>query len=332
MSARPRRESRKPKKRAAARAGAARAKDPRARKRARKSAGFRDSGGGRRVKSSIALALEKLASGRSATRRGGKRAPSVIVVSQQPGDPEPTEVVLQARETGILPIRRTVLFPFAILPINVGRPRSRQLLNDVMAADRVVAVFTQKDATQDDVEPADLHAVGTLATVLRMVRVSDEQISIVLQGLARVKIAEPLGSVPYLRARVEPLAEVSSGDVETEALAQTILATFERIVALSPQLPNEAVLAARNQGAPARLADFVASLFDLPTEEKQGLLETLDVKQRLKTLNQILARQQQVLEVGAQIQESVRESIDQRQKEYVLRQQLEAIEKELGEG
>jgi ATP-dependent Lon protease len=120
--------------------------------------------------------------------------------------------------------------------------------------------------------------------------------------------------------------------VETEALAQTILATFERIVALSPQLPNEAVLAARNQGAPARLADFIASLFDLPTEEKQGLLETLDVKQRLKTLNQILARQQQVLEVGAQIQESVRESIDQRQKEYVLRQQLEAIEKELGEG
>jgi ATP-dependent Lon protease len=256
----------------------------------------------------------------------------VIVVSQGPDDPTPTEVVLQPRESGILPIRRTVLFPFAILPINVGRPRSRQLLNDVMAGDRVVSVFTQKDPTQDDVEPGDLHAVGTLATVLRMVRVSDEQISIVLQGLARVKIAEPLGSVPYLRARVEPLAEISSGDVETDALAQTILGTFERIVALSPQLPNEAVLAARNQGAPARLADFAASLFDLPTEEKQSLLETLDVKERLKSLNQILARQLQVLEVGAQIQESVRESIDQRQKEYVLRQQLEAIEKELGEG
>ncbi|MFI5370120.1 MAG: endopeptidase La [Candidatus Eisenbacteria bacterium] len=255
-----------------------------------------------------------------------------MMLTPAPVDPAPPDVLQQPREVGILPIRRTVLFPFAILPINVGRVRSRQLLNEAMAGDRVVAVFTQKDASQDEVSHGDLHAVGTLATVLRMVRVSDEQISIVLQGLARVRITDPLGSEPYLRARVEPLAEVTSTDVETEALAQSVLATFERIVALSPQLPNEAVLAARNQGAPARLADFVASLFDLPTEEKQGLLETLDVKERLKTLNQIMARQQQVLEVGAQIQESVRESIDERQKEYVLRQQLEAIQKELGEG
>jgi len=277
-----------------------------------------------RVKSSVDLVLQ-----RTGGRRGGRR---VIALPQLPGDGPMVEALIQSREVGLLPIRKTVLFPFAILPLNVGRAKSRQLLNDVMAGDRVVAVFTQKDAAQEDPGLADLQPVGTLATVLRMVRVSDEQISIVLQGLARVRVIESLGAEPYLKARIEPMAEITSDDVETEALAQTILATFERIVALSPQLPNEAILAARNQGPPARLADFVASLFDLPTEEKQALLDELDVKRRLKTMHQILVRQQQVLEVGAQIQESVRESIDQRQKEYVLRQQLEAIQKELGEG
>ena len=284
---------------------------------------------------------KRAASPKSVAKR--KRSAAIAAVSKptrrratllQPLMPDSPQVAgaVRMRSAPILPIRKTVLFPFAILPINVGRPKSRQLLNDAMANDRVIAVFTQKDPGLEEVGAADLQTVGTLATVLRMVRVSDTQISIVLQGLARVTIDELLTTEPYLTARVKPLSEIETDDVETDALAQNVLTTFERIVALSPQLPNEAVLAARSQGTPARVADFVASLFDLPTEEKQSLLETLDVKHRLELLTQILGRQQQVLEVGVKIQESVRESIDERQKEYVLRQQLEAIQKELGDG
>jgi ATP-dependent Lon protease len=239
---------------------------------------------------------------------------------------------VEPRIVPVLPIRKTVLFPFAILPFNVGRRKSIQLLNDVMAGDRIIGVFTQKDSEVDDPSHGDLHPVGTLANVLRMVRVSEEQLSILVQGLARVTLARPEGGDPYLRAWVEPLPEIESDDVETEALGQTVLGIFERMVALSPQLPNEAILAARNQGSPGRIADFCASLFDFSAEDKQQLLEMVDVRQRLRRLHALLTRQLQVLEVGAEIQESVKESIDQRQKEYVLRQQLEAIQKELGEG
>jgi ATP-dependent Lon protease len=236
------------------------------------------------------------------------------------------------RVAPVLPIRRTVLFPFALLPFNVGRKRSIELLNQVMAGDRIVAVFTQRDATVEEPQAGDLFPVGTLANVARMVRVSDDQISILVQGIARVRLGAVATIDPYMTATIEPLGEADSGDVETEALGQSVMTAFEKTVALSPQIPNEAVLAARNQGTPGRIADFCASLFDFATEDKQALLEELDVKARLKRLHQLLVRQIQVLEVGAQIQESVKESIDQRQKEYVLRQQLEAIQKELGEG
>ncbi|NOT33359.1 MAG: endopeptidase La [Candidatus Eisenbacteria bacterium] len=236
------------------------------------------------------------------------------------------------RVVPILPVRNTVLFPFAIIPLNVGRPKGRQLLSEVMSGDRIIGVFAQRDATQDDPAPADLYEVGTLANVLRMVRVSDDQVSVLLQGIARVRFARPAGLEPYLRAHVEPLREIDVDDIEAQALTQQVLENFERVVKLSPQLPDEAAAAARNLNPPARLSDFIASLFDLPGEDKQALLALLDVKERLKKLHTILAHQESVLEVGQQIQDQVRENIDQRQKEFVLRQQMEAIQKELGDG
>ena len=272
---------------------------------------------------------------RTGTRARRKPAPGVMVgmpmipVTDSDFD---TRAIPIARTAPILPIRRTVLFPFALLPFNVGRKRSIELLNQVMTGDRIVAVFTQRDATVEEPTSDDLYPIGTLANVARMVRVSDDQISILVQGIARVGLGAVESTEPYLTAHVDPLGEQDSGDGETEALVQSVMTTFEKTVALSPQIPNEAVLAARNQGTPGRIADFCASLFDFATEDKQALLEELDVKARLKRLHQLLVRQVQVLEVGAQIQESVKESIDQRQKEYVLRQQLEAIQKELGEG
>ena len=236
------------------------------------------------------------------------------------------------REVPILPIRHSVLFPFAILPLSVGRRKNRDVVNDVMAGDRTVAVFTQNDPDVEDPKPSDLHPVGTLATVLRMVRLPDERVSIIVQGTGRVSLDAPVKRDPYLVARVTPLTEVENDDVETEAMSQSLLKGFEQLVTMSQNLPTEAVVAARNQVSPGRLADFMASLLEIPVAEKQRVLETLESKQRLRILNAIVTHQLQVLEVGQQIQESVRETLDARQREFVLRQQLHAIQKELGEG
>src|SRR5262245_47276256 len=185
----------------------------------------------------------------------------------------------------VLPVRETVVFPFGILPLGVGRAKSVQLLNEAVAGDRTLAVFMQRTAAEDPA-PADLHRVGTLCNVLRMVRLPDGQISAMLQGVTRVRLGEPVALEPYLTASIEPLSEVEVDDVETEALAKTLLEQFAKVVSLSPQVPDEAVATARAQASAGRTGDFVASLLELPADDKQRLLETLDVKQRLKTLNE----------------------------------------------
>jgi ATP-dependent Lon protease len=237
-----------------------------------------------------------------------------------------------ARVAPVMPVRSTVLFPFAIVPLNVGRPSSITLLNDVMAGDRTVAVFAQRDPSSHEPGPGDLHPVGSLGTVLRMVRVAEDRLTVLVQGTGRIRLGEATQTQPYLRANVEPLTEIERDDVETEALMKTVIGQFERIVELSPNVPDEAVAAARSQAGPGRVGDFIASLLDLPADDKQRVLEELDVTDRLKLLTELLQRELQVLEVGQQIQESVRETIDKGQKEFVLRQQMEAIRKELGEG
>jgi len=235
------------------------------------------------------------------------------------------------REVPVLPLRQTVLFPFALLPFTVGRDKSVKLLQDVMAGDRTLALMMQRDGAVDDPAPEELHEIGTIATVTRMIRVAENRYTVLVQGNGRVKRMETIATEPYLRARVEPLAETESLDIETEARMKTVLSQFERIVSLSPTVPDEAVATARSLPGPGRLSDFIASLLDLQPTDKQKLLDLLDVKQRLEALGGMLERELQVLEVGQQIQESVRESVEQNQKEFLLRQQMEAIRKELGE-
>jgi ATP-dependent Lon protease len=271
----------------------------------------------------------KSASKRTIKRPERPRANRALAVTAPPPDGTAT---VAPRLAPILPVRHAVLFPFALLPLNVGRPKSIQLLNDVMAGDRVIAVFLQRDPQTEDPGIEDLQKVGTIATVLRMVRLPDGQISILAQGLARVTIDKLETREPYLQARVEPVAETELDDVETEALAKNLVEQFTRLVELSPNLPDEAAVTARNQTSAGQTGDFLASLLDLPTEDKQKLLEIPQVKKRLQQLTEMLARQLQVVEVGQQIQESVRDALDQRQKEFVLRQQMAAIQKELGEG
>ena len=258
------------------------------------------------------------------------RAKKINVAAEPPAPPAPR---LQGpRELPVLPVRHTVLFPFAILPLSVGRERSVALLNDVMAGDRTIAVVAQRDGNVEDPKFPELYGIGTLGTVLRMVRFPDERYSVLVQGVERVRLAAPVAAEPYLKARVEGLPETTDGSVETEALAKNVLEQFEKVVSLSPSIPDEAVGAARTQAGAGQVADFIASLLDLPAEDKQKLLETLDAKERLRLLTGILGREQQVLEVGAQIRDQVKESLDQHQREFLLRQQMEAIRKELGEG
>jgi ATP-dependent Lon protease len=259
---------------------------------------------------------------RDSKKKSGIRAFPTIHLGAQP----------PVRDVPVLPVRHTVLFPFAFLPFNIGRPRSISLLNDVMAGDRTICVVTQKDGAIEDPSPGDLHGIGTLATVLRMVRIADDRISILVQGITRVRIIEVLSEEPYLKARVETLAEEGKeSDVETGALEKAVVNQFEQVVAISPNVPDEAAAAARNQQGAGRVADFIASLLDLKAEDKQALLEELEPRLRLQRLAEILARELQILQVGQHIEQSVRESIDQHQKEFMLRQQMEAIRKELGE-
>jgi len=224
-----------------------------------------------------------------------------------------------------------VLFPFAILPMNVGRPSSVQLLHHCMASDRMMAVIAQKDTSQETPGPEDLHPVGTLAVILRMLRTGDNQFTVLVQGIDRIRPIRFTGTEPFLSAEIEIVAETVSEDLQTEALAKTVVGLFERVVGLSPTIPDETVQAARDQSHPGRLCDFIGSLLDLQTDDKQKLLEAADVSERLQLLAETLQRELQVLEVGQQIQQSVRESVDQHQKEFILRQQMDAIRKELGE-
>jgi ATP-dependent Lon protease len=250
-------------------------------------------------------------------------------LAPEPEPPKPGE----RREVGVLPVRHTVLYPLAILPLNVGRTPNVQLLNEVMAGDRTLVVSTQKDPSIEEPGPGDVHEIGTLAVVVRMVRGGENQLAVLVQGIARVRLLKALAhEKSWMKFEVEVVEEPATHDVETDALVKTATAQFERVVSLSPNVPDEAVAASRQQSDAGRVSDFIASLLELPPPDKQKLLETLDVKARLKLLTEVLERELQVLEVGAQIQESVRESLDKTQREYLLRQQMDAIRKELGEG
>ncbi len=282
--------------------------------------------------------------GSPAKVRGERRPLSKRITSprrkQRGDDPEKietgavelAELLKEPRVVPVLPVRQTVLFPHAFLPLNIGRPRNLALVNDVMSGDRVMAVFAQRDAEDEDPAPEGLHSVGTLSIVLRMLRLPDANIHVLVQGMIRVRLEKVETREPYLKALVVPLDETETAGVETEALTKTVLDQVERMISMLPQLPAEILQTARSQSSPSHLADFLASMLDIPPVDKQALLEELDVNRRMHALTSFLERELQVIEVGKKIQEDVKEQLDERQKEFLLRQQLEAIQKQLGEG
>ena len=235
---------------------------------------------------------------------------------------------------GILPLRNTVVFPHAVVPLGAGRASSLRVIEEALAGSRLVGAVMQRDAAVDAPGAAGLHPVGTVVVIHRAFKQPDGTLRLIVQGLERFRILEVVQDSPYLRARIEHSADAAEAvpTLEVEALARSVLGLFQKIVSLSPTLPDElANVAAAAEGASA-LADLIAaSLPSLPTPLKQELLETIDVKQRLERLVGALGKEAEVLELGSKIQSDVQSEMSKTQREYYLREQMKAIQKELGE-
>jgi len=233
----------------------------------------------------------------------------------------------------ILPVRDTVLFPGAVLPLTVGRESSLALVNSLQGEEKFVGVVAQLDPRVEDPAAADLHQVGTLAKVHKTVKMPNGNVVIFLEGLQRIQVVELIGLRPFLRARVEAQPDIAGeADNELEALHRNAQELFRDVVSHSPQLSDDLQSVALNIEDPGRLADFIAgTLPSLPTLLRQELIETPSVRKRLDMLIRELSKELEVLELRSKIQEQVQEQVSQNQREYLLREQMKAIQKELGE-
>jgi len=234
-------------------------------------------------------------------------------------------------ELPILPLRGTVLYPDLILPIMVGRKKSVKLIDDAMDSDRIIGVITQKRSEIEDPRETDLYSVGVAALILRMIRELDGSQRVIVQGVSRMKVKEYIQREPYYKARSEVIDEGLVQGVEIEALMMNLKNLFQRAVELAPYLTTELGTMVSNIKSPSILADLIASNLNISTTEKQGILETFDVRERLTKVHLFLNKEVQVLELGNKIQSQVKEDMDRTQREYYLREQLKAIKKELGE-
>ncbi len=239
--------------------------------------------------------------------------------------------VFVPNELPILPLRGTVLYPDLILPIMVGRKKSVKLIDDAMDADRIIGIITQKRSETEDPKENDLYSVGVAALILRMIRELDGSQRVIVQGVSRIKIREYIQREPYFRVRSETVGEIYIQGVEVDALMMNLKNLFQRAVELAPYLTSELGTMVNNIKSPSILADLIASNLNLSTTEKQGILETFDIRERLTKVHLILNKEVQVLELGNKIQSQVKEDMDRTQREYYLREQLKAIKKELGE-
>jgi ATP-dependent Lon protease len=232
----------------------------------------------------------------------------------------------------ILPLKETVVFPDSMVPLAIGEERSIRLVDEAVANDRPIALVTSRDSEQDARSAEDLYEVGTSAAIHKMIRVPDGTLRILVQGVRRIRLTRIVEQQPYLVGEFADMPDVLGPEMEIEALSRNVEALFSRIIALVPYLPDELQLAAANADDPSALANLIATTLRLKVTEKQELLEEADVDARLRKLTVILNRELEVLELGTKIQSQVQSEMEHSQREYFLRQQLKAIQEELGEG
>jgi ATP-dependent Lon protease len=249
-----------------------------------------------------------------------------------PPPPREEETVVFGDELPVLPIRNAVLFPGAVAPFDVGREKSVALVEDVdNLGSPIIAIFAQKDPSTDDPGQDDLHQVGCAARVLKALKHSSGNYSLILQGLTRIKLADVTQTAPYLKAKIKRLEEAPVADDEAEALSMSLRDIAKQVIQLMPELPREAGSLIDSIQAPGALADLVAANLDAPVDEKAALLETVDVKERIRKVLRLLTRQLEILKMRDRINSQIKEEMGKNQREYVLRQQLKAIKEELGE-
>jgi ATP-dependent Lon protease len=235
-------------------------------------------------------------------------------------------------ELPVLPIRNAVLFPAAVAPFDVGREKSVALVEDIENLDQpIIAIIAQRDPSTDDPDQNDLYPVGVAARVLKALKHSSGNYSLILQGLVRIRLEQVVTSEPYIRARVSRLDEPAAEDVESEALAMSLRDIAKQVIQLMPELPREAGSLIDSIQEHGQLADLVAANLDAPVDEKSQLLETLDAKERIRKVLRLLTRQLEILKMRERINSQIKEEMGKNQREYVLRQQLKAIKEELGD-
>jgi ATP-dependent Lon protease len=232
----------------------------------------------------------------------------------------------------ILPLKETVVFPDSMTPLAIGEERSIQLVDEAVAKDSTIALVTTRDANEEARTADDIYPVGTSALIHKMIRVPDGTLRVLVQGLQRIGLERIVQSEPYLVGEFTELPDVEGPETEVEALARNVEALYSRIIGLVPYLPDELQLAAANAEDPSALANLIATTMRLKTPEKQELLEEASVEARLRRLTVVLNRELEVLELGTKIQSQVQSEMEHSQREYFLRQQLKAIQDELGEG
>ena len=233
----------------------------------------------------------------------------------------------------VLPLRDSVAFPDTLTPLAIGQERSVKLVNDVLAGNRMLVMVASRDPEAENPGPNQIYRVGVAGFVARMLKVPDGSLRILVQGGQRVELTDFVATEPYMVARIEPRPDVVEAGTETEveALARNVQGTFSQIISEVPYLPEELQLAVTNLDDPTELAHMIAGALRLSTEEKQELLEEVDVPKRLRRLSELLARELELISICSRIQSQVQSEMDKGQREYFLRQQLKAIQDELGE-
>jgi ATP-dependent Lon protease len=252
--------------------------------------------------------------------------PTLEAPPLSPADAPPLPHVLPA-----LPLKETVVFPDSMTPLAIGQERSIRLIDDVVAGERLLVLLTVRNPQHEQPGWDDVYHVGTAALVHKLVRVPDGTLRILVQGLERVRLVEPAQDEPYLVGGFEPVPDVKRDSKEVEALTRNVQGLFARVIGLVPYLPEELQLAAANVEDPSALCSLVASTLRLKTEEKQRQLEEADVEARLRELSIVLNRELEVFELGTKIQTQVQTELEKGQREFYLRQQMKAIQDELGE-
>ncbi|HPQ40695.1 MAG TPA: endopeptidase La [bacterium] len=232
----------------------------------------------------------------------------------------------------ILPIRGTVVYPTMVIPLLVAREKSMQMIQEVLEGNRMLGLVAQKNPEQEHPDPEDIYSVGVVAQIVKMIKMPDDAIRIMIEAVCRIQIEEFITTEPYFSARINPVREVFRPSKRLDATARNVRELFNKLVAESANLPNELSMITQNITDPGKLADIITSGLNLRLEERQEILEVFNVGQRLKKLNFILNRELEIQELGNRIQTQIRDEMDKSQKEYLIRQQMRALQKELGEG